>query len=279
MDFNVAFSEAVTGVDAGDFHLTVSGVAGASIAAVSGSGSSYIVSVNTGSGNGTLRLNIIDNDSIMDASSNPLGGIGVDNGNFTTGEAYTVPAKLTLTVTSVAANDGWVLESNETSNIGGTLNATTNTFNVGDDKANKQYIGILHFDTSSLPDAAVITSVVLKVRKQGITGSDPFVTYGGLLVDIQKPYFGTTVGLVASDFQAAGQSAVSTFDPNPSDNWYSAIVNSAGYIYLNLTGTTQLRLRFTLDDNNNRREDAVKFYSGDGTAANRPQLIIQYYIP
>jgi hypothetical protein len=48
------------------------------------------VTVNTGSGSGTIRLDITDNDSITNGSSNPIGGIGLGNGNFITGETYTV---------------------------------------------------------------------------------------------------------------------------------------------------------------------------------------------
>jgi len=275
--FTVTFSEAVIGVDTGDFSLTITGISGAAISSVSGSGKLYTVNVNTGSGNGTIRLDVVDNDSIKDTSLNPLGGVGAGNGNFSTGEVYTISHTLTFNLTSVAANDGWVLESSETSNLGGTLDTKSNTFNLGDDKANKQYVGFLHFDTSSLPDTAVITSVTLKIQKQGLTGTDPFTTHSGLLVDVQKPYFGTTAALVINDFQAtAGQSSVATFNPQPVSNWYSAIMNSTGYTYINLTGTTQFRLRFTLDDNNDKGADYVKFYSGDATAVNRPQLIVQY---
>ncbi len=90
INFNVTFSQNVTGVDAGDFSLTTSGVLGAAVSGVSGSGSIYTVTVNTGSGSGTIRLDITDNDSITNGSSNPIGGIGLGNGNFITGETYTV---------------------------------------------------------------------------------------------------------------------------------------------------------------------------------------------
>jgi len=90
VDFTVTFSESVTGVNAADFTLTTTGVSGAAISGVSGSGNTYTVSVNTGSGSGTIRLDVVDNDTIVDAASNPLGGTGVGNGNFTTGEVYTV---------------------------------------------------------------------------------------------------------------------------------------------------------------------------------------------
>jgi len=88
--FTVTFSEAVTGVDTADFTLTATGVTGASVTSVSGSLTIYTVNVNTGTGSGTLRLNVVDNDTIIDGSSNPLGGTGTGNGNYTSGETYDV---------------------------------------------------------------------------------------------------------------------------------------------------------------------------------------------
>ncbi len=91
VDFTVTFDESVTGVNAGDFALTLVGVSGASVAAVTPvSGTVYTVSVNTGTGNGTIRLDVTDDDSIADSAGNALGGTGAGNGNFTTGQFYTV---------------------------------------------------------------------------------------------------------------------------------------------------------------------------------------------
>ncbi|NTU56038.1 MAG: CAP domain-containing protein, partial [Anaerolineales bacterium] len=95
--FNVTFSKAVTGVDQTDFGLSVSGVSGTSITSVSGSGVAYIVTVNTGSGSGTIRLNLVDNDSIKDVNNIPLGGAGTGNGNYTSGETYTINKLFTIT--------------------------------------------------------------------------------------------------------------------------------------------------------------------------------------
>ncbi len=53
---------------------------------------SLSLTVNTGTGVGTVRLDVTDADTIMDASSNPLGGAGAGNGNFTSGQAYDVVA-------------------------------------------------------------------------------------------------------------------------------------------------------------------------------------------
>lgn len=89
VDFTVTFNEAVSGVNTDDFSLTTSGaVTGALVATVSGGARIYTVSVNTGTGNGTLRLDLVDDDSILDATLNPLGGTGLDNGSYSAGEVY-----------------------------------------------------------------------------------------------------------------------------------------------------------------------------------------------
>jgi hypothetical protein len=186
----------------------------------------------------------------------------------------------TQTFTSNPTLDGWVLESSRASNIGGSMNSTATTFNLGDDAANRQYRAILHFDTSSLPDMAIITSVTLRINEQGLVGKNPFSAFGGLQVGIRKPFFGTTASLQISDFQAvANASGVAIFGTIPVSNWYSANLNATGRSFVNVTGTTQIRLRFTTYTNNNNVADYMKFYSGNAAAALRPQLVIKYSMP
>lgn len=181
---------------------------------------------------------------------------------------------------STAAQDGWVLEASENSNKGGSLNATQAVFHLGDDAADKQFRAILSFNTAALPDNAVITKVQLKIKKQGSAGTDPFTILGGLKADIRTGKFGTSANLQASDFQAApSESAVGTFGKTPANGWYSAKIGSAGWPAINLTGTTQFRLRFNKDDNDDLGASLMKFYSGNALAANRPQLIITYTVP
>jgi len=85
VDFTVTFSEAVSGVDTSDFALTASGVSGAAVSGFSGAGSVYTVSVNTGTGNGTIRLDVPASATITDLAGNPLAGLP-----YTGGETYTV---------------------------------------------------------------------------------------------------------------------------------------------------------------------------------------------
>jgi competence ComEA-like helix-hairpin-helix protein len=225
-----------------------------------------------------LRLDVVDDDSILDATGNPLGGVGEGNGDYTSGEIYTVKKHLTLR--SAGAYDGWVLESTETSNKGGTMNATTATFNVGDAAADKQYRSILSFNTAGLPDNAVITAVTLKFRQQGVIGTNPFSTHGKLIIDMIKGVFSSNRVLQRTDFQAAASKNGVVAIPNtPSAGWYTKGLPASALKLINKTGVTQIRLRFALDDNDDLAADYLRFYSGNAPASYRPQLIIQYYTP
>lgn len=90
VEFKVTFSEPVAGVDISDFAPVVQGVGFVLVTDVHGSGSTYSVSVYTGYGNGTLSLDVVDNDTIKNESGETLGGIGLYNGDFTSGETYTI---------------------------------------------------------------------------------------------------------------------------------------------------------------------------------------------
>lgn len=91
VQWSIIFSGSVTGVDASDFVLVQAGGAtGASIVSVTGSGTTWTLTANTGTASGTLRLNLVDDDTIK-AGAFPLGGAGAGNGNFT-GTYYTLLA-------------------------------------------------------------------------------------------------------------------------------------------------------------------------------------------
>ncbi len=186
---------------------------------------------------------------------------------------------------SSASHDGWILESSETSNVGGTKNNTAATLRVGDDAANRQYRSILSFDTSSLPDNAVITSVTLKFKYAGKTGTSPFKTHGGLLADICKGAFRNNIALQLGDFAvkcpiAAYKVKALTYTNSQVSNWYSQSLLPDDHQFVNLGGVTQFRLRFAKDDNNDFGADFLKVFSGNAiNEADRPQLIVEYFIP
>jgi hypothetical protein len=190
--------------------------------------------------------------------------------------------------TSQAANDGWVLETSEDSNMGGLFSPSALSFILGDDARNRQYRSLLSFKTASLPDNAVITKAILKIKLKGSTGSVDVTAFRGFLVDMVLGCFGAydhsgaNAFLGAVDFQTPADKTVGPFNPAPSDSWYSLdLTNGSGFINKLTTrgGLSQLRLRFKLDDNNNRIADTMSFFSGNASLAERPTLIIQYYVP
>jgi hypothetical protein len=280
--FTVTFSEAVTGVNItapfDDFTLSTTGVTGASITDVSGSGDTYTVTVNTGTGEGTIRLDVVDDDSIQDSVNNPLGDTGAGNGNFTTGEVYDISKFIAFN--SIAIQDGWILESSETSKKGGSKNNTGTTFVIGDNASNKQYRSILSFDTTAFPAGAEITGVTLKFKRAGVVGGgNPINTFKGFIVDIKQGVFGVAA-LEVKDFQTPGNLTLGPFKPALVGGWYSLDLMPASSL-INAGGTTQIqiRLRFKLDDNNNFVANYLKLYSGNVTPASQPQLVITYSIP
>ena len=133
-----------------------------------------------------------------------------------------VSAPVTAAFRSVAASDGSLLEAGENSNLGGALDAPGVTFALGDDGLNRQFRTILSFNTASLPDNAVISSVLLKIRKAGQVGANPFATLGPIAVDIKQGAFANNPALQSGDFQAAAsRNAALTIANTSVGGWYS----------------------------------------------------------
>ncbi|MBT9512428.1 MAG: DUF4347 domain-containing protein [Acidovorax sp.] len=115
VDYTVTFAEGVTGVDSSDFALTATGTVAGSIASVTPvSGSIYTVTVNSITGDGTLRLDLKNaGTGIADAVSNAIAS------GYTSGQTYT----LDTTVPTVTSVD---VPANATYTAGQTLDFTVN---------------------------------------------------------------------------------------------------------------------------------------------------------
>ncbi len=227
---------------------------------------------NTGLANGTTYFYVV---SAVNASG--------ESANSNQASATPTATSTTVTFTPVAAEDGYVLESTETSNVGNVASATlnsTSSLRAGDDVDNKQYKAVLSFDTSSIPDGATIVSVTLKLRRGTAKGTNPFTTHGVCYVDIKGGTgFGGSTTLAASDFEAAADAVQVATLSNAANNedLSTGLLNSTGLSFLNKTGKTQFRIYFSLDDNNNGVIDYIGWYSGENaTAANRPVLEVVY---
>ena len=85
VQYTVTFTEAVTGVHASDFVPVSTGIAGATVAAVSGSGTTYTVTVNGITGDGTLRLDLKNSGTgITDVAGNAI------TSGYTSGQTYAI---------------------------------------------------------------------------------------------------------------------------------------------------------------------------------------------
>ncbi|SJZ63166.1 FG-GAP-like repeat-containing protein [Sediminibacterium ginsengisoli] len=97
-DYTVTFGSAVTGLTTTNFSLTASaGITGSSVQSVSGSGTTYTVTVNTGSGDGTLVLNLANATGLTPTLTNTLPFAG---------ETYTIDKTVpTLTAVTIASSN------------------------------------------------------------------------------------------------------------------------------------------------------------------------------
>ena len=95
--FSVLFAESVQGVDATDFDVVMNAgdLAGATVQNVTGSGSTYEVTVSTGTGSGTLALKVKGDASITDTSSDPLAS------GFEGGQVYTLKRGAPKTIAAI----------------------------------------------------------------------------------------------------------------------------------------------------------------------------------
>ena len=262
------------GYSIGNYYNAMNGTSGATpiVSGVAG----LVLSINP-----NLTANQVQ--TILQITADDVNGGGWDKtmgyGRVNAYRAVTVAASSSAVFQSTAGSDGWVLESAETSNKGGAMKANGAGFNLGDDASNRQYRAILSFDTA-LPSGAVISSVTLQIKKAGQGGNSPFTVLGNLVADIKTGYFGTKSSLQLGDFQATPTVKNVLMVPNAkADGWYTGVLNPAYFGYVNIYGSTQFRLRFSKDDNNNRVADYLKYYSGNAAAWNRPVLTITYYMP
>ncbi len=261
-----AISFAGTATDTEDGDLTAALVWTSSLDGVIGVGGSFTLN-SLSSGVHSILAEVMDT--------------GGEGGSDSVSLAVTL-TPVTVAFSSIGGEDGWVRESNENSSVGGASSATgggQRAIRAGDARRDRQYKAILSFDTSSVPGGATVISATVQVRRGRLTGTNPFTILGSLRADIQTGGFGGNSALVNSDFEAPATAiAVATLSPVSEDGEISmGTVNAAGLAAINLGGTTQFRLAFDIDDDDDGGNDYKGFFSGEnGNSANHPQLVVTY---
>jgi choice-of-anchor B domain-containing protein len=272
---SVTFTATVTssgGVPAGTVTFSEGTTVWASGVAVDGTGHAFFSTSALAVGN-----------HVLTAAFTGASGWGSSSGTgAATPQVVNSGTAATVTFISVGGEDGYVLESGENTNAGGsiTANAKTSTaLRVGDNKSDEQYKTVVSFDTSAIPDGATITSVTLRLRRGTVSGTNPFSTHGASLVDVKTGSFSGLAALQPGDFEAAATTVGAASLTNAPSNgaWSEGALNAAGLAAMNKTGATQFRIYFSIDDNDDGHDDYVGYYSGEtGKAADRPQLVVTY---
>lgn len=180
-------------------------------------------------------------------------------------ENYNITQNANTSFVSFAAEDGFV-------GVFASDGMSTTVHKLGDKGFynGDTYRTILSFDTSTLPDNAVIESVTLRVYRKSLSG-----TVNSISIDVKNGHFGTSSSLEQEDFNnAASSTGVATLTVPAANNGYSEVVLPAGiFDLINKTGKTQFRLKAATAAD--YASDLLEIYGGEG-GSYAPVLYIVY---
>ena len=243
--------------------------------------------LNTISTNGRTQMRVyFATSSNSDPNADYLGFYSSENGdpNKRPKLAITYLSTPTLMAESIAADDGIVWDQDGGgAGIGIRSDASDNqALRLGDYQSgtdpNFGYRTIVSFDTSALPDGAMIMSATLELTRGAKVGEDPFGWGGTCNIDVAQAF--DAEALEIGDWEAGADAvAVASFsaDPGSENAMVSGEFDAAGRNAINKTGKTQLRVYFTTS-NNGSGIDYLGFYSGETTLQQkRPKLTIEYF--
>jgi hypothetical protein len=141
----------------------------------------------------------------------------------------------------------------------------TGRIRIGDNGA-VPYSGIVSFDTSSLPDGAVVTGAALYLVRESATGTNPFTSgaMGQPVLDVVTGSFGGAAVEPSDATAPAGASNVGDAIGTAKGNGYALRfeIGAAGLEHLNGSGRTQFRIRFPAASSGTTA-DYVAFLDGE----------------
>ena len=225
----------------------------------------------------------IDLDGIPDSSDNcpyKANSNQTDSDGDTIGnvcDTETLPA-----LVSLASEDGWVRESGEHTNVGGSHNASGSrrqAIRIGDHGNRRQYKAMLSFDIQSLPPEAIVTSARLELVNGNNTKGDPS-NLGLIYVDLSVNGFSGNTALENADFEAIADVPMAAVLTDNGSGMAEAIIDEVGLAIMAGNPVVQFRLAYELDDNNDNVRDTLGFYSANNnTSNNHPRLFLEYRLP
>ncbi len=130
VQYTATFAASVTGLSTSNFSLsTTGGVSGASVSAISGSGTTYTVTVNTGSGDGTIQLNLANASGLSPGVSN-LPFTGTTYTMDKTAPTVTISAPSVSSITSGTGSVSYTVTYGDANFSGSNLSVSNITLNT-----------------------------------------------------------------------------------------------------------------------------------------------------
>ncbi len=179
------------------------------------------------------------------------------------------------------ASNNWMQECSGGNAKDCSIAANGTTLLVGKGLHAKEYRSFISFNTSGLPDNAIVTSIKLRIKSTDIVGINPLNNRHELMVDVCTPPDGKAVRYQEIDFRTGFSCSnnVGTFDKAQNSGWYNVNFSSDAFQSINLTGATQFRLRISGVENIEAVRAYLVFDNGAVNATNNPILLVRYAIP
>lgn len=183
---------------------------------------------------------------------------------------------------------GWIQEDPNNLTHGGSYTTSgTPLLRMGDTTTRLGYRSVVQFDTSGIPDNAVITSASITFGYQGMSGSNSGWGPTGHTNDIAiyVPSSGSCFGncyLENGDFEAAVQSTPVGYVVNaanstpPSPVTYNPVTFTTLLDHISKTGVTEFKVRWYRTSDTDSTSDQLVWY---GYGDIRPTIDVAYYIP
>lgn len=185
---------------------------------------------------------------------------------------------------SGTSRDGWIYASSQSGTFGSTTGHSNdgNGLKVGNlqpagQTTSRAHRSIVSFDTSSLGNRKLMRGS-LALCEGSLTG-DPYGQLGSLLVDIRTGSF-LASSLEAADYQEPASATAIGVLPKPAGvgEWTRADLSQTTMSFVNKSGLTQFRLRYSTSSSFTYPSAWIGFHSGETAQGSTyaPLLVVSY---
>ena len=175
-------------------------------------------------------------------------------------------------------SDFWVQECSGKSGERCLVDSDETSLVVGRSPEGKQVRSILAFDTSPLPDQALITSVKLKLKMTGMKGANPLNDQNKLVLDVCTSRSRQAARNLTMELNNGLTciNDVGGFEKRPNRGWYTADLDQDAIRSFGLKGILRFRIRLKGVESMKTGRVFVLFDRGSSGGSNGPVLLVRY---